>query len=56
MEKKITEELAELGLLATAEKPEPQLPEYGDLAKLTYLACVIKEAMRLFTVSHASEL
>ena len=53
VEKKITEELAELGLLATAEKPEPQLPEYGDLAKLTYLSCVIKEAMRLFTVSHA---
>ena len=54
VEKKITEELAEAGLLATADKPEAAMPEYGDLAKLTYLSCVIKEAMRMYTVSTMS--
>ena len=51
VEEQIAAELQSLGLLATREQPEPQLPEYTDLAKLTYLACVIKESMRMHTVS-----
>lgn len=43
-------ELSEHGLLATAEQPLPRGPDYADLDKLTYLACVIKEAMRMHTV------
>ena len=51
VEKKIAVELQSHGLLATQEQPEPRVPEYADLAKLTYLACVIKESMRMHTVS-----
>lgn len=51
VEQKIAAELESHGLLATPQQPEPQVPEYTDLAKLTYLACVIKESMRMHTVS-----
>ena len=51
VEQKIAAELESHGLLATLQRPEPQVPEYSDLAKLTYLSCVIKESMRMHTVS-----
>ena len=54
VEEKIVEELQSLGLMGTAEQAEPRMPEHADLAKLTYLSCVIKEAMRLHTVSFDS--
>lgn len=44
------QELRSLGLVATAAQAEAGVPEHADLAKLTYLSCVIKEAMRLHTV------
>ena len=50
VEEKIIEELRGLTLVATAEQPEPRLPQHGDLAKLPYLSCVIKETMRIHTV------
>ena len=51
VEQKIATELESHGLLATPQQPEPRVPEYNDLAKLTYLSCVIKESMRMHTVS-----
>lgn len=51
VEQKIVAELREHGLLATPQQPHPRGPDYADLDKLTYLACVIKEAMRVHTVS-----
>ena len=51
MEQKIAAELESHGLLATPQQPEPRVPEYNDLAKLTYLSCVVKESMRMHTVS-----
>lgn len=51
VQKKIVDELREHGLLATPEQPQPRAPDYNDLDKLTYLSCVIKEAMRTHTVS-----
>ena len=51
VEKKIVEELQRLGLLGTADKPEPRMPDHADLTKLVYLSCVVKESMRLHTVS-----
>lgn len=51
VEQKIVEELQSLGLVATAAQAEPRVPDHADLAKLTYLSCVIKEAMRVHTVS-----
>lgn len=51
VEEKIAKELQQVGLLATAEEPQPRDPDYGDLGQLTYLSCVIKEAMRVHTVS-----
>lgn len=51
VEQKIVEELRQHGLLATPEQPQPRDPDYADLDKLTYLSCVIKEAMRVHTVS-----
>ena len=51
VEEKIAAELETHGLLATLQQPEPRVPEYTDLAKLTYLSCVIKESMRMHTVS-----
>ena len=53
VEQKIVAELRKHGLLATPQQPQPRGPEYADLDKLTYLACVIKEAMRVHTVSIA---
>ena len=55
MEKKIAAELEAHGLLATAERTQPRVPDYADLAKLTYLSCVIKESMRMHTVSTSHE-
>ena len=51
VEKKIVEELQQLGLVGTADKPEPRMPDHADLSRLPYLSCVIKESMRLHTVS-----
>ena len=42
VEAKVVEELARHGLLATPQKPQPRLPQYEDLAKLSYLRCVIE--------------
>ncbi len=44
-------ELDALGLLATSSRPNPRDIEFDDLAKLTYLACVVKESMRMFPAS-----
>ena len=54
VEEKIAEELQQAGLLATPEEPHPRDPDYVDLGNLTYLSCVIKEAMRVHTVSPLS--
>lgn len=51
VEERIVRELQEHGLLATANQPRPRGPDYADLDKLTYLTCVIKESMRMHTVS-----
>ena len=51
VEQKIAAELESHGLLATAEQGKPHVPDYADLTKLTYLSCVIKESMRMHTVS-----
>ena len=51
VEEKIAKELQQAGLLATPEEPQPREPDYGNLGQLTYLSCVIKEAMRVHTVS-----
>lgn len=56
MEKKIAAELRENGLLAVPDQPFPRGPDYADLDKLTYLTCVIKEAMRVHTVCYQSQL
>lgn len=42
VEARVVEELDALQLLATAERPAPRSPEYADIARLTYLKCVIK--------------
>jgi hypothetical protein len=55
VEKKIADELREHGLLAVPDQPLPRGPHYADLDKLTYLTCVIKEAMRVHTVRHHSQ-
>lgn len=54
VEQRIGEELQQAGLLATPEEPHPRDPDYADLANLTYLSCVIKESMRVHTVSPLS--
>ncbi|BDA44790.1 probable Dynein assembly factor 1, axonemal at C-terminar half [Coccomyxa sp. Obi] len=46
VEQKVVEELDQLGLLATPERPTPRGLELADLSRLTYLNCVIKESMR----------
>ncbi len=55
VEKKIADELREHGLLAVPDQPLPRGPDYADLDKLTYLTCVIKEAMRVHTVRYHSQ-
>ena len=55
VEKKIADELREHGLLAVPDQPLPRGPDYADLDKLTYLTCVIKEAMRVHTVRYQSQ-
>ena len=55
VEKKIVAELREHGLLAVPDQPLPRGPDYADLDKLTYLTCVIKEAMRVHTVCSHSQ-
>ena len=52
VEDKIAAELKSHGLLATEEQPQPRVPDFSDLGRLSYLSCVIKEAMRMHTVSH----
>ena len=42
VERKVVEELDQLGLLATPERPIPRSLEFADLSRLTYLNCVIK--------------
>ena len=42
MEARVAAELAAAGLLATPERPQPRCMEHADLARLTYLQCVIK--------------
>lgn len=55
VQKKIADELGEHGLLAVPDQPLPRSPDYADLDKLTYLTCVIKEAMRVHTVRCQSQ-
>ncbi len=38
-------ELDAVGLLATPDRPEPRCMEHVDLARLTYLQCVIKASL-----------
>ncbi|CAL5229620.1 g12983 [Coccomyxa viridis] len=47
VEAKVAAELDAVGLLATPDRPEPRCMEHVDLARLTYLQCVIKESIRL---------
>ena len=42
VEAKVIAELDAVGLLATSDKPEPRCMEHADLARLSYLQCVIK--------------
>ena len=42
VEARVAAELAAAGLLATPERPQPRSMEHADLARLTYLQCVIK--------------
>lgn len=42
VEAEVVAELDELELLVTAERPHPRKPEYADIARLTYLKCMIK--------------
>jgi len=51
VEAKLVKELEDNGLLATAENPNPRPIDYSDLANLTYLSWVCKEAMRVRPVA-----
>jgi len=42
VEAKVAAELDALGLLATPDRPQPRCMEHADLARLTYLQCIIK--------------
>ncbi|CAK0787662.1 hypothetical protein CVIRNUC_010884 [Coccomyxa viridis] len=48
VEEKVVAELAEHGLLATKDNPNPRTLAYPDLGKLTYLQAVIKETLRMY--------
>lgn len=50
---KIRQELADLGLLATPEQPQPRQLEWADLAKLQYLNCCIKVSDAAHCPHHA---
>jgi cytochrome P450 len=50
VEERVVAELDTLGLLAKPGCPEPRELEIADLSNLPYLAAVIKESMRLFSV------
>lgn len=50
MQRRIAQELGELGLLATPRNPTPHPPVYGDLAKLQYMNAVLRESLRLLPV------
>eukprot|EP00884_Botryococcus_braunii_P015153 jgi/Botrbrau1/23639/Bobra.55_2s0026.1 len=49
-EAKVLEELDSLGLLVTKDRPKPRPLEYADFSQIPYLAAVIKESMRMYTV------
>ena len=51
MQRRIAQELGELGLLATPRNPTPRPPQYADLAKLQYMHAVLRESLRLLPVS-----
>ena len=42
VEAKIVAELQRLGLMPTAEQPQPRDLEYADMSELTYLQAVVK--------------
>lgn len=42
VEAKLAAELDEAGLLVTPERPQPRALTHADLARLTYLNCVLK--------------
>ena len=42
VEAKIVAELQQLGLMPTAEQPEPRDLQYADMSELTYLQAVVK--------------
>ncbi|CAL5223031.1 g5486 [Coccomyxa viridis] len=48
---KLAAELDEAGLLVTPQRPAPRAMDYADLARLTYLGWVCKEAMRVRPVA-----
>lgn len=50
VEHKVVEELDQLGLLATSERPTPRSLELADLSRLTYLNCVIKVCTKELSV------
>lgn len=42
VERRVAEELDALGLLAKPGRPRPRPAEFADIARLTYLKCIIK--------------
>ena len=51
VQRRIADELASRGLLATAANPTPRRPRHGDLARLPYLEAVLRESLRVLPVS-----
>eukprot|EP00884_Botryococcus_braunii_P008100 jgi/Botrbrau1/17291/Bobra.0015s0048.1 len=47
----VEQELDQLGLLVTPERPNPRPLEFADLANLHYLTCFMKESQRLIPVA-----
>ncbi|EIE21561.1 cytochrome P450 [Coccomyxa subellipsoidea C-169] len=64
VEARVVQQLDALGLLVTPDRHHPRKPEYADIARLTYLKCVIKEVLRMYPpvgigqirVSHSHDL